>query len=119
MDGGYVAPPLALACVVMINVISFVFVFVFAFLFVFVFVFVFKFVFVIHTYFTRYWYDAQHCVYRESCGFPSLGRGLYLYLYLNLYRVVFLTGLPDFQFQNEKTCSANEELSYIENFVKN
>ena len=35
------------------------------------------------------------------------------------YRVVFLTGLPDFQYQNEKTCSANEELFYIENFVKN
>ena len=37
----------------------------------------------------------------------------------NIYRVVFLTGLPDFQYQNEKTCSANEELFYIENFVKN
>ena len=36
-----------------------------------------------------------------------------------LYRVVFLTGPPDFQYQNEKTCSANEELFYIENFVKN
>ena len=35
------------------------------------------------------------------------------------YRVVFLTGPPDFQYQNEKTCSANEELFYIENFVKN
>ena len=32
---------------------------------------------------------------------------------------VFLTGPPDFQYQNEKTCSANEELFYIENFVKN
>ena len=31
----------------------------------------------------------------------------------------FLTGPPDFQYQNEKTCSANEELFYIENFVKN
>ena len=30
-----------------------------------------------------------------------------------------LTGPPDFQNQNEKTCSANEELFYIENFVKN
>ena len=38
---------------------------------------------------------------------------------LAMYRVVFLTGPPDFQYQNEKTCSANEELSYIENFVKN
>ena len=36
-----------------------------------------------------------------------------------MYRVVFLTGPPDFQYQNEKTCSANEELLYIENFVKN
>ena len=36
-----------------------------------------------------------------------------------IYRVVFLTGPPDFQYQNEKTCSANEELFYIENFVKN
>ena len=35
------------------------------------------------------------------------------------YRVVFLTGPPDFQYQNEKTCLANEELFYIENFVKN
>ena len=25
----------------------------------------------------------------------------------------------NFQYQNEKTCSANEELFYIENFVKN
>ena len=31
----------------------------------------------------------------------------------------FLTGTPDFQYQKEKTCSANEELFYIENFVKN
>ena len=31
----------------------------------------------------------------------------------------FLTGPPDFQYHNEKTCSANEELFYIENFVKN
>ena len=31
----------------------------------------------------------------------------------------FLTGPPDFQYQNEKSCSANEELFYIENFVKN
>ena len=31
---------------------------------------------------------------------------------------VFLSGPPDFQYQNEKTCSANEELFYIENFVK-
>ena len=31
----------------------------------------------------------------------------------------FLTGPPDFQYQNEKTCSANEELFYIENFMKN
>ena len=36
-----------------------------------------------------------------------------------IYRVVFLTGPPDFQYQNEKTCSGNEELFYIENFVKN
>ena len=35
------------------------------------------------------------------------------------YRVFFLTGPPNFQYQNEKNCSANEELSYIENFVKN
>ena len=35
------------------------------------------------------------------------------------HRVVFLTGPPDFQYQNEKTCSANEELFYIENFVEN
>ena len=28
----------------------------------------------------------------------------------NIYRVVFLTGPPDFQYQNEKTCSATEEL---------
>ena len=26
---------------------------------------------------------------------------------------------PNFQYQNEKACSANEELFYIENFVKN
>ena len=40
--------------------------------------------------------------------------------YWTLYRVDFLTGPPDFQYQNEKkTCSANEELFYIENFVKN
>ena len=38
---------------------------------------------------------------------------------LQKYRVIFLTGPPDFQYQNEKTCSANEELFYIENFVKN
>ena len=31
----------------------------------------------------------------------------------------FLTGPPDFQYPNEKTGSANEELFYIENFVKN
>ena len=31
----------------------------------------------------------------------------------------FLTGPPDFQYQNEKTCLANEELFYNENFVKN
>ena len=31
----------------------------------------------------------------------------------------FLTGPPGFQYQNEKTGSANEELFYIENFVKN
>ena len=43
----------------------------------------------------------------------------YLLLVSPSYRVVFLTGLPDFQYQNEKTCSANEELFYIENFVKN
>ena len=36
MDGGYVTPPRALACVVMINGISFVFVFVFVFVFAFV-----------------------------------------------------------------------------------
>ena len=36
-----------------------------------------------------------------------------------MLQVVFLTGSPDFQYQNEKTCSANEELFYIENFVKN
>ena len=36
-----------------------------------------------------------------------------------MYGVVFLTGPPDFQYQNEKNCSANEELFYIENFVKN
>ena len=42
-----------------------------------------------------------------------------LYVLYILYRVVFLTGPPDFQYQNEKTCSANEELFYIENFVKN
>ena len=36
-----------------------------------------------------------------------------------MYRVVFLTGPPDFQYQNEKTCSVDEELFYIENFVKN
>ena len=29
---------------------------------------------------------------------------------LQKYRVVFLTGPPDFQYQNEKTCSANEEI---------
>ena len=34
------------------------------------------------------------------------------------YRVLFLTVPPDFQYQNEKTCSANEELFYIENFLK-
>ena len=39
--------------------------------------------------------------------------------FLATYRVVFLTGPPDFQYQNEKTYSANEELFYIENFVKN
>ena len=38
---------------------------------------------------------------------------------MNTYRVVFLTGPPDFQYQNEKTCSANEEIFYIENFLKN
>ena len=37
---------------------------------------------------------------------------------MSLYRVVFLTGPPNFQYQNEKTCSANEALFYIENFVK-
>ena len=31
----------------------------------------------------------------------------------------FLNGPPDFQYQNEKACSANEDLFYIENFVKN
>ena len=41
------------------------------------------------------------------------------YFWQPLYRVVFLTGPPDFQYQNEKTCSANEELFYIESFVKN
>ena len=30
-----------------------------------------------------------------------------------------LTGPPDFQYQNEKNGSANEELFYVENFVKN
>ena len=35
------------------------------------------------------------------------------------YGVVFLPGPPDFQYQKEKTCSANEELFYSENFVKN
>ena len=39
--------------------------------------------------------------------------------HLLIYRVVFLTGPPNFQYQNEKTCSANGELDYIENFVKN
>ena len=43
----------------------------------------------------------------------------YSYLDIAKYRVVFLTGPPNFQYQNEKTCSANEELFYIENFVKN
>ena len=31
----------------------------------------------------------------------------------------FLTGPPDFQYQNEKTGTASQELFYIENFVKN
>ena len=45
---------------------------------------------------------------------------LRMYIYtMMIYRVVFLTGQPDFQYQNEKTCPANEELFYIENFVKN
>ena len=35
-----------------------------------------------------------------------------------MYRVLFFTVPPHFQYQNEKTCSANEELFYIENFLK-
>ena len=38
--------------------------------------------------------------------------------YVDMYRVIFLTGPPHFQYQNEKTCSANEELFYIKNFLK-
>ena len=32
--------------------------------------------------------------------------------------MIFLTGPPHFQYQNEKTCSANEEHFYTETFVK-
>ena len=41
-----------------------------------------------------------------------------LHFYIRFYRVFFIVP-PDFQYHNEKTCSANEELFYIENFVKN
>ena len=34
------------------------------------------------------------------------------------YRVVFLTGPPNFQYQKEKRCSTNEDLLYIENFLE-
>ena len=36
-----------------------------------------------------------------------------------MYRVLLLTVPPHSQYQNEKSCSANEQLFYIENFVKN
>ena len=37
---------------------------------------------------------------------------------LRSYRVLFLAVPPRFQYPNEKTCSANEKLFYIENFLK-
>ena len=37
---------------------------------------------------------------------------------LRSYRVLFLTVPPGFQYPNEKNCSANEKLFYIENFLK-
>ena len=43
--------------------------------------------------------------------FPSriLRRVTFFILGLNLYRVVFLTGPPDFQYQNEKQVAANQD----------
>ena len=43
---------------------------------------------------------------------------LYYYFDMAIYRVLFLTVPPHFQYQNEKTCSANEELLNIEYFFK-
>ena len=38
--------------------------------------------------------------------------------FIEILQGVFFTGPPYFQYQNEKTCSANEKLFYIENFLK-
>ena len=45
---------------------------------------------------------------KAKCGFKSTVKRCKIYC--EIYKVVFLTGSPDFQYQNEKTCSANEEL---------
>ena len=63
-------------------------------------------------------FDSSHCPHC-ICWVAMFLILILTQWYLYLYMVVFLTGLPDFQYQNEKTCSANEELFYIENFVKN
>ena len=47
---------------------------------------------------------------------PNLSQGVLFPC--TMYRVIFLTGPPHFQYQNEKACSANEELFYIKNFLK-
>ena len=59
------------------------------------------------------------------CGLPHRGKGVQgdadcktIVSIFGIYRVLFLTVPPNFQYQNEKTCSANEELFFIENFLK-
>ena len=57
-------------------------------------------------------------------GSRDAGRNLSISMLVLRYfpRIVqggFITGPTDFQYQNEKTCAANEEPFYIENFVKN
>ena len=44
----------------------------------------------LYLYFTSYWYDAQHCDYRESCRFPSLGRG-FVFVFVSKFVFVFHT----------------------------
>ena len=58
---------------------------------------------------------AEKPLSKEKIGERFLSNRFFLYV----SGWFFLTGPPDFQYQNEKTCSANEELFYIENFVKN